>query len=693
MNRPLLVALMLVAGVVSADEGMWTFNGFPSHKVKEKYGFEPSRQWLEHARLASARLAGGCSGSFVSERGLVMTNHHCARSCIKELSAKNRDYIQNGFYARTLEAEPKCPAVEVNRLLEISDVTERVHRATQGLEGARFHAAQKAAMARIEKECARGDDLRCDVVMLYQGGQFHLYRYRRFQDVRLVFAPEHAIAFFGGDPDNFEFPRYDLDLAFLRVYDDGKPARIDRFFKWSAGGARSGELVFVSGNPGKTSRLDTLAELEYHRDYSLPERIAFLAELRGMLVEFQRRGSEHTRISNNVRFGVENSLKALNGRRLALVDEKLFAKKAAEERALREKVDADPNRSRAYGHAWSRIARAVDEKKAIRRELGVLEHDAGLKADLFFIARGLLRSGQELPKPNEERLREYSDAKLPSLRQHLFSSAPIYPDLEVALLTFWLVKVREHLGPDHPVVKDLLGKRSPEAVAASAVRGSKLGDLALRKRLWAGGAAAVAASQDSMLALVRTLDPHARAIRKRDEDEIEAAIHKNKELIARARFEIFGTSLYPDATFSPRLSYGVVAGYQVENRSVEPMTFMGGTWERATGEDPFDLPPSWKKARARVDPRLPMNFVSTNDIIGGNSGSPVVNKDLEIVGLVFDGNIHSLGGEYGFDESVNRTVSVHSEAILESLDKVYGARRILEEIRPATKGIGQTGAR
>jgi hypothetical protein len=693
MLRTLLLGLILVGAPATADEGMWTFNDFPSRRVKEKYGFEPSPQWLEHVRLSSARLAGGCSASFISERGLVMTNHHCARGCIKDLSTPRRDYVQNGFYARTLDDEPKCPSVELNQLLEISDVTARMHGATKGLEGAKFHAARKSEMARIEKECAKGDELRCDVVMLHHGGQFHLYRYRRFQDVRLVFAPEHAIAFFGGDPDNFEFPRYDLDVAFLRVYDEGKPARMDHFFKWSSSGARNGELVFVSGNPGKTSRLETVAELAYDRDYGLPERLALLAELRGMVTEFQNRGPEQARISNNLRFGVENSFKALTGRRLALVDEGLFAKKVADERALRDKVNADPARKQAYGQAWVSAARAVEQLKGFRHELAVLEHEAGAKGDLFFFARTLLRAAEELPKPNEERLREFSDAKLPSLKQRLFSPAPVYPELDTALVAFWLVKVREQLGPDHRVVKSLLGKSSPQSVARRVVAGSKLWDLKVRKQLWSGGAQAVAASQDSMIALVRALDHDARAIRKRYEDEIEAVLQKNHELIAKARFDLFGTSLYPDATFSPRLSYGAVAGYVEDGRPVEPFTFMGGTWERATGEDPFDLPPSWERARSKVNPRTPMNFTSTNDIIGGNSGSPVINQNAEIVGLVFDGNIQSLGGEYGFDETVNRTVSVHSQALLEALEKIYGARRLIQEIRPAPKSAGQTGSR
>jgi hypothetical protein len=370
-----------------------------------------------------------------------------------------------------------------------------------------------------------------------------------------------------------------------------------------------------------------------------------------------------------------------------------LSKERAEEKALRDKINADPARKQTTGEAWARIARAVEQLEDLRKELAAIEHEAGARASLFFIARTLLRAGDELPKPNEERLREFSDTKLPFLKQKLFSPAPIYPELDTALLTFWLVKVRELLGTDHPVVKELLGKRSPEFVARRAVAGSHLRDVKLRKQLWEGGAKAVAASHDSMLALVRMVDDDARAVRKRYEDEIESAIHKNHELIAKARFELFGTSLYPDATFSPRLSYGAVAGYVQDSHPVQPFTLMGGTWARATGEEPFKLPPSWIRARSRVDPNTPMNFTSTNDIIGGNSGSPVINKEAEIVGLVFDGNIQSLGGEYGFDEKVNRTVSVHSQALLEALEKIYGARRLLEELRPARKSAGQTGSR
>ena len=692
MRRTLAALLVLVATTASADEGMWTYNNFPSKAVQQAYGFEPTPAWLDKARLASARLARGCSASFVSPDGLVMTNHHCARGCIDELSSAKRDLIKNGFYAATAAQELKCPDVEVNQLLEIRDVTEVVQKATAGLQGEQFQAARKAALAKLEKDCAGGDvKIRCDVVSLYNGGQHHLYKYGRHQDVRLVFAPENQIAFFGGDPDNFEYPRYTLDVSFFRVYENNKPAKIEHYFRWSENGAQKDQLTFVTGNPGRTSRLKTIAQLEYERDFALPERLMYLAEVRGMITEFQNRGPEQTRISNNMKFGIENSYKALKGRREALVDDGFFAQKIAEEKALREKVDANPEMKKQYGQAWSEIAQALQQQEALREDLQILERGAGGGSDLFGIARTLYRAADELPKPNEQRLREFSDARLPSLKQSLFSTAPIYPELEQTLLTFYFTKLRETLGPDHPAVREVLGKESPESLAKKLVTGTKLRNVKARQALWDGGEKAVDTSKDPMIAVVRVLDPFARALRKTYEDDIEAKIARNEELIARARFQVYGTSIYPDATFSPRLSYGSVKGWSEGGRQIPPMTVIGGTFERATGKDPFALPPSWLKGKSKLELQTPMNFVTTNDIIGGNSGSPVINKDLEIVGLIFDGNIHSLGGEYGFDASKNRAVAVHSEAIVESLDKIYNAKRLLQELQP--KADAAKGAR
>jgi hypothetical protein len=686
MTRLLALLVLLAAGLARADEGMWTFNNFPSDLVKTRYGFAPGKEWLETVRLASARIAGGCSASFVSPTGLVMTNHHCVRECVQQLSTPKADYIDKGFAAATAQQERQCPAMEVNRLVEISDVTEQVAKATQGKEGAAFRDAQRAELARLEKGCATAPDVRCDVVSLYRGGQYNLYKYQRFQDVRLVFAPEEAIAFFGGDPDNFEFPRYDYDVAFVRVYQDGKPAKVDHWLRWSARGAQPGELTFVSGHPGGTSRLLTVAQFLYQRDYALPERLFLLAQMRGMLDEFQQRGPELARVSTNLKFGVENAYKALAGQREALVDREFFAKKVAEEQKLRDWVKADPERQKRFGAAWDNIARATDTLRDMRVRLRLLEQGAGAGSDLFSHARLLARSAEELPKPNEQRLEEFAESRQPELEQQLSSPAPVYPQLEQALLTFYLVRLREQLGPDDPVVKKVLGKQSPEALARKLVSGSKLASPQVRRQLYQGGPEALRATKDPMLELVRSLDAEARAIRERYEQEVASVLDKNGELIARARFEAYGTSTYPDATFTLRLSFGQVKGFAEDGKQVEPFTFLSGLYERATGEPPFRLPPSWLKAKPRLELQTPFNFVSTNDIIGGNSGSPIFNKEAEIVGIVFDGNRQSLGGEYGFDETGNRTVSVHSEGILEGLRKVYDARRLLEELGQGAGG-------
>jgi hypothetical protein len=682
MKRLVVLAALVGALPALADEGMWTYNNFPSAKVKEKYGFEPTQPWLDKVRLSSARLAGGCSASFVSPNGMVMTNHHCARGCIDQLSTAEKDYIANGFYAKTAADELKCPAMEVNQLTEITDVTQRLNAATQGLTGKQYNDTLKAEMSKIEKECATNDQVRCDVVTLYQGGRYNLYKYRRFQDVRLVFAPEHAIAFFGGDPDNFEFPRFDLDLTFVRVYQDGKPATTEHYFKWSKAGAKEGELTFVSGHPGKTSRGLTMAELEYQRDVALPRQIMLLAELRGMLTEFQKRGPEQKRISNNLLFGVENGLKASKGRHEALLDKKFFAQKVAAEQALRQKVESDPELKKKYGGAWDEIAQAQGQLKLVRKELGFMEQSQGFSSQLYNLAKALVRSADELPKENSQRLREFNDANQPAFKAQLFSPAPIYPELEIARLEFSLTKLREELGVGHPFVKKVLGKESPRTLATRLVNGTQLRDVKVRQQLFEGGKKAIEASQDPMIRIAALVDPDARAVRKNYEENIESVIRKNSELVAKAKFEVYGTHVYPDATFSLRLSYGAVKGYQEDGRQVAPITTLAGAYERHTGEDPFELPKSWLDAKGKLKLTTPMNFVSTNDIIGGNSGSPVINKDAEIVGLVFDGNIQSLGGEYGFDESVNRTVSVHSEAIIESLRKIYGATRVIEELRP-----------
>ncbi len=682
--------LACAATMARADEGMWTYDNFPSGEVKAKYGFAPDQEWLDQVRLSSVRLAGGCSGSLVSENGLVMTNHHCARSCISQNSTKEKDLMASGFVADSSGMELKCPEIEVNQLLAITDITDRINAATKGLADRQFNDALKAEMSRIEKECATADNLRCDVVTLYHGGRYDLYKFRRFQDVRLVFAPEADIAHFGGDLDNFMFPRYCLDVSFLRIYDNGKPARTEHYLKWSPAGPKDGDVAFVPGNPGKTSRLFTVAELEYERDVALPRRLMRLAEERGMLVEFAARGPEQNRISETRRLGVENSYKGQKGRYEALLDKNFFATKIASEQSFRARIDADPAKRATYGGAWDAIAGAKDAQRRIQKRYSMVEGAAGssegFSSTLFAQARTLVRAADELAKPNEQRLREYADSRLPALKQKLFSSAPIYDEYEIQALTFSLTKLREDLGPDDPLVKKLFGKSSPRELATTLVNGSQLKDVANRKQMFEGGKAAVEASGDAMIKLARLVDQDARAVRKQYEDEIESVLKKNGELIGRASFEIYGTGTYPDATFTPRLSYGQVKGFSTDGVTVTPVTRIAGLFDRATGQDPFVLPESWLKARASIDPNTPMNLSTTNDIIGGNSGSPVVDREGRVSGLIFDGNIYSLGGDYGFNGSVNRAVAVHSAALLEALDKVYHANRILDEIRPKSAG-------
>jgi Peptidase S46 len=679
-----LSALLLTPLAAHADEGMWTFDNFPSDKVEQKYGFRPAREWLDHVRLSSARLAQGCSGSFVSESGLVLTNHHCVHECVEQLSTARKDFVKGGFYAKAQRDEVKCPALEVNQLVEITDVTTRMNGATEGLEGPRYNEAQRGEMARIEKECQTSPRLRCEVVPLYQGGIYDLYKYKRFQDVRLVFAPEFAIAFFGGDPDNFMFPRYDLDVSFVRVYEDDKPARPASWFRWSPAGAKDGDLTFVVGNPGGTSRQLTVAQLEYARDVQLMDALLRAAELRGELTEYQRRGPEQARHSNADLFYVENSLKAYRGRLEALQDKDFFASRVAAEEAFKAQLAKDPAKGPKALAAFDAIARSEAQLRQIRKRLNYEEKGSSFMGDLFHFGRTLVRAADERPKPNEKRFREYRDSALPAVEQHLFSTAPIYPELEVFKLTFSLTKMRENLGTDDPFVKKVLGKQTPREVAERLVKNTKLKDLAYRRKLWDAGRGAVdaAAKDDAILEMARRIDADSRAIRKKYEDEIESVVKRSSEVIARARFEVQGTSTYPDATFTPRVSYGAVKGYQENGRFIEPFTTLGGAFDRATGRDPYALPKSWFTAKPRLDLATPFDFVTTNDIIGGNSGSPVIDKDARIVGLVFDGNIQSLGGDYGFDEAVNRAVSVHSAAILEALTKVYGADRVVKEIRP-----------
>lgn len=665
----------------AAAEGMWTLDNLPKDAIAEQYGFTPDAKWIEHVMKSAVRLAGGCSGSFVSGDGLVLTNHHCINSCVQQLSSADRDYIENGFLAETRADELQCPEIELNRLERITDVSARMHAATDGRDGRAYSDAAKAEKATIEAECVGKDGAtrRCDVVELYHGGRYALYRYDRFQDVRLAFAPELAAAFFGGDPDNFTFPRYALDMGLLRAYRNGKPAKTPEHFRFAPAGAKSGELTFMVGHPGSTQRQLTVAQLETVRD-TLIQRLLLASELRGVLTQFGRESAEHSRIAQSDLFGVENSLKARKGMLKALQSPTVMDGKRAAEAELRAYVAAHPELAAKYGGAWDETASAQRVLREMLMPYRLYEQAMGFGSEYFVQARWLVRGAAERQLPNERRLREYTDSALPAITQKVASAAPIHPALEEVKLAWSLAKLREELGADDPRVKAVLGKESPEAVAERLVAGTGLGDAAVRKALWDGGAAAVAASTDPFIVLARAVDATSRALRARYEDEVEAVETKSAEKIAGALFAMKGTSVYPDATFSLRLTYGEVRGWQSGGRTVAPFTDYAGAYERHTGAAPYALPPSWLAAKARVDPRQPLDFVTTNDIIGGNSGSPVLNRDAEVVGLVFDGNIDSLGGAYYFDESVNRAVSVHAGAIVAALRGIYAAGTLADEL-------------
>jgi hypothetical protein len=685
--RNTLRATLLLVGMsfglsAIADEGMWTYDNFPAAKMRAKYGWAPDTAWLSHARLASIRLAQGCSASLVSPDGLVMTNHHCARECLSELADAKHDFIAKGFYAATPAEEKRCPALEANQLVEITDVTAQMDAATAGKSERAFHEAERTAKAKIESACGTAEDVRCQVVTLYQGGVYDLYKYKRYQDIRVVFAPEESVAFFGGDPDNFTFPRFDLDAAFVRIYDHGKPLHADNYLKFATTGVRAGDIALVSGNPGATERENTLAQLEYQRDVAQPFILNLYSELRGVLNEFGTKGPEEARTSTTLRFGVENSLKAFKGRQLALVQVSLMADKARAEATFRKRVAADPKLATADGGAWTAVATAVAHGRDIFVRNMLLERSAQRLSPLLGHAVALNRYAAEIGKPDGQRLEEYSDANFPALKQEIISPAPIHTKLEKTVLAWWLTKVREDLGTSDADVRALMGKRSPEEIAAAVVDGTKLTDAKVRARLLAGGAKAIDAYHDPLIDFARVLDPLARAVRTDYEDNVKAVITKNAGLIAKARFALEGRSNYPDATFTLRLSYGAVAGYTENGHTVAPVTNFAGAYAHATGQDPFKLPESWIKAEKAVNPDAQLNFVSTLDIIGGNSGSPVIGRNGEVTGLIFDGNIQSLGGDFGYDGSVNRAVAVDVTGITETLKNIYHANRLAKELVP-----------
>ena len=678
----LFAVIMLVAiAETRADEGMWTFDNPPVKLLKARYGFTPTQAWLDHLRLSSVRLNDGGSGSFVSPNGLLLTNHHVARGQLQKNSTAEHDYLRDGFYADTPDKEMKSPDLEVNVLVGMENVTARVQGVAKGIaDEAKALKAREAEMAAIEKESKEKTGLRSDIVPLYEGGEYWLYTYNAYTDVRLVFAPEQQAAFYGGDPDNFTYPRYDLDMALFRVYDkDGKPLHTDNYLKWSAKGAAPGELIFIPGHPGSTQRQDTMAELTAERETVEPNMIEYFKRRIAACQAFAAQSPENARLVGSTIFGLQNALKVFEGRAEALADKKILAKKQADEDDFRKKVAANGEWQKEFGGAWDTVA--ATEKKAAPRTKAMIFRRTDSR--LFSIARQISQYVVEVKKPDGERLPGYHDAQLETLMFTLKSPAKIYPETEKLYMSTALALAAEKLGKDDEYLKALTEGKDIESFVASVVDGTKLYDPEFRKSLIEGGVAAVEASTDPMIVAARRTDALSREYQRWQRDEIASVLTQAGEKLGKARFLVYGKEAYPDATFTLRLSYGTVKGFPYNGTIAPPFTTFYGLYDRAASfgnQPPFDLTPKEAANRDKLDLSTPLDFVSTGDIIGGNSGSPVVNRDGDLVGLIFDGNIESLAGDFVYEDEKNRAVAVHSAAMMAALRKLYSADVLADEL-------------
>ncbi len=671
----LLSAFALPLSAARADEGMWTFDAFPAAKMKAAYGWAPDQAWLDKVRAASVRLTGGCSASFVSSAGLILTNHHCVASCAEDNSTGDNNILKNGFTANTREKELKCAGQQAEIVTSIRDVTPDVKKAIGSFTGQDAVKARSAIVAALESaNCTDTKTTRCQVVSLYGGGQYKLYTYRKYSDVRLVWVPEAQAPQFGGDPDNFNFPRYSLDGSFIRAYDEnGKPAATPQHLKWNPRTPVDGEATFVVGNPGSTQRLFTASQIAFQREVALPITLATYSELRGRMISAMEQSPEKMREGFETLGGIENSLKVYIGRVKALGDPAFTGRLAAAEAQLKAKSAGNA----AIGDPWGDVAKAMQAYRAFY----VADRFSTPNSDLFGYALTLVRAAEERAKPNADRFPGYSDSSLPLVEKRLLDARPITDWVDKLYLEWSLSKAREYLGADDPQTKLLLGKESPEGLANRLVSGTRLADPAVRKSLWEGGKSAIDASTDPMIVYARRIDANDRALQRRFDAEVDAPLTAAAAKLSDARFAAYGDSVYPDATFTLRISYGKVAGWMERGQMVPTRTVIGGTYDRATGAEPFDLAPAFIANKAKIDMKTTYDFVTTNDIIGGNSGSPVIDKDGTVIGAAFDGNIHSLGGNYGYDGTMNRTVAVSTAALQEALVHIYPAPNIVAELK------------
>ncbi len=689
---PLLFASAAVlafaaASSAKAEEGMWTYDNFPIARANQTLGTNIDQAWLDRVRLSSVKF-GGCSAGVISAEGLVMTNNHCVSSCVANLSTPQLQYNETGFTPRSREEELQCPGASAEILTDITDVTQRVQKAGEGLDGQAFTQAREAEAGRIEAEaCGSDSKIRCQVVSLYRGGQFKLYKFRKYSDVRLAWAPEDRAATFGGDLDNFSFPRFAIDAAFIRLYEDGKPAATPTHFTWNPNKPTEGEPVFVTGNPGSTQRLLTQAQLMTIRDVVLPLDQLIASELRGRLIRYSEEGADQAFIAMDPLSGVENTYKRGRGRMAALIDPAFMDQLAGQETVFRRGVAENEALSAEVGDPWAVLADVQPLARELYPAMALLEGGTGMGttsvaggSPLFQWARAIVRGAQERAKPSEQRLSEFSDSRLAGVQSSLFAARPTYPALEQIRLEWWLSKTREWLTVDSPYVRTLLGKESPEGLSARLIEGTKLADPAVRRALWEGGLPAVQASTDPLIQYVLAIDAQARVVRTDWENRVQAPTDRASEQLATARFAVFGDAVYPDATGTLRLTYGRVEGTDVPGQRIPAFTTFAGLWDRATGAEPFNVAPKLLAAKDRIDPATVMDMAVSSDTIGGSSGSPAVNARGEIIGANFDSTVLTQRNAYGYDRNVNRSVIVTTQAVTTALRDVYGMDHLVEEL-------------